>query len=732
MYWKKNSVLWTWTCSYVLIFLIPLSATFINYNINISAMKKEVISVNKLTFDNASDNIDHYLGLLRENYVYAFLNDNFEELKSRGTIDAVFYRQTYLLQEQLRYYRNGVDDMFCMIYMRNKDYLITSENSCAAELYYQGMKHQYSDFIDYEDWKEILNREYSEDYTVGKGINYWTQEDCLIYAKTVNGKRKESYNIIVSVPLAVIEKVTEYLNEDSWMIIHIEGQEPLIFHKGKFTEAPEWIEEKDFFIRMQKESIVPRISYELVFSEQSIMDELQGVRTTFWVNFALTMMMEIMGIIILLWINYRPIHTMISEFGEEESDNINEFEHMKRKLYSLMQEKRTSGQLLEMQQKELMNSRLLMLMKGRGDKRKGFEVEIDGGFVLNNKIGLVGFMVSVGENEADYDELQFFVVDNIFSELVKEERFYHLEDGCFIFYLFDLKSGDEEFWRQEIIKKAEYLCSMLYDKWGISIFGAVGEIGEEIGVVKHLYQNIMDALEYQKMAGGYGVLDVRMLPDHSELHMLEEYLGQKFSYAFAQKDINSAKSIVEQMFSTHDAVTINTTIMKMRTYEMFSIVMGIFREYVTDMESQESAFKYLETLSRAQTKADMKNCFCDLLQFQIDVISRQQVKEGKGIVSKVVNYVQENYMDCNLNLNSIAEGLGKNPRYISRTFKEETKNGIIDYINSVRIEKAKELMVSRKFTMQEVAEQVGYTNVRTFRRAFEKITGNMPGNWKRK
>lgn len=731
MRWKKNSVLWTWTCSYVLIFLIPLSAIFINYHINMNAMKEEVISVNKLTFDNASDNIDHYLELLRENYVYAFLNDDFEELKNRKSMDAAFYRQTHLLQEQLHYYRNGVDDMFCMIYMRNKDYLITGENSCVAKTYYRGMKYQYKNFIEYEDWLELLNQEYFEEYTVGKGVNYWTPGDCLIYANTVNENRKESYNIIVSVPLTVIEKVTEYLNEDSWMMIHMEGRESLIFHNGELTEAPEWIEEKDFFVRMQKESIVPKVSYELVFSEQSIMDELQGVRTTFWVNLIITILLAIVGMIILLRMNYRPIQTMISEFGEEEQDNINEFEHMKRKLHTLTQEKRTSGKLLKIQQKELMNSRLLMLMKGRGDKQKEFEAEADGSVVLNNKIALVGFMVSVGENNIEYDELQFFIIDNIFSELAEKDKFYHMEDGCFIFYLFDLKPGEEEIWRQEIIKKAEYLCSMLYEKWGIPIFGAVGEIGEELGVIKHLYQNIIDAFEYQKLAGGHGVIDVRVLPDYDELHMLEEYLGEKFSDAFAEKDIAGAKSIVEQIFSTHDAMAMNTTILKMRTYEIFSIVLGIFREYVPDMEQQEYAFRYLEALIRAQTKEEMKTCFCDLLQFQIDVISRQQVKEGKGIVYKVANYVQDNYMDCNLNLNSIAEGLGKNPRYISRTFKEETKVGIIDYVNSIRIEKAKELMASRMFTTQEVAEAVGYTNVRTFRRAFEKITGEMPGNWKR-
>ena len=168
----------------------------------------------------------------------------------------------------------------------------------------------------------------------------------------------------------------------------------------------------------------------------------------------------------------------------------------------------------------------------------------------------------------------------------------------------------------------------------------------------------------------------------------------------------------------------------MRIYEMFTVVMDIFREYVLDDRQQEEMFRYLELLMNAHTKDEMKACFCNLLQFQIGVISRQQVKEGKRMIAKVVNYVKENYMDCNLSLSSIAEALDRNPRHVSKAFKEATDMGIMDYINSIRIEKAKELMANKSYSTQEISEKVGYANVRTFRRAFEKETGETPASWR--
>lgn len=46
--------------------------------------------------------------------------------------------------------------------------------------------------------------------------------------------------------------------------------------------------------------------------------------------------------------------------------------------------------------------------------------------------------------------------------------------------------------------------------------------------------------------------------------------------------------------------------------------------------------------------------------------------EGQGIVTDIVEYIRENYSDSNLNIASVAEFLNKNPRYISRIFREST------------------------------------------------------------
>ena len=100
--------------------------------------------------------------------------------------------------------------------------------------------------------------------------------------------------------------------------------------------------------------------------------------------------------------------------------------------------------------------------------------------------------------------------------------------------------------------------------------------------------------------------------------------------------------------------------------------------------------------------------------------------EGNNIVVKIQEYVEENYTDSNLNVNAIADVFQRNQKYISRIFKEETGVGLLTYINNFRVYKAQKLIQENKGTLEEIALQVGFNNARTFRRAWNRVNGDLP------
>lgn len=108
----------------------------------------------------------------------------------------------------------------------------------------------------------------------------------------------------------------------------------------------------------------------------------------------------------------------------------------------------------------------------------------------------------------------------------------------------------------------------------------------------------------------------------------------------------------------------------------------------------------------------------------------RMLSENEGAVNRIIQYVEQHYTENDLNVNSVAEGLGWNPKYASKLFKEETGRSILDYIHGLRIRRAQELIRQEKCSLEEIYTKVGYTNDATFRRAFVKITGMVPKEYK--
>lgn len=108
-------------------------------------------------------------------------------------------------------------------------------------------------------------------------------------------------------------------------------------------------------------------------------------------------------------------------------------------------------------------------------------------------------------------------------------------------------------------------------------------------------------------------------------------------------------------------------------------------------------------------------------------------REGTGGLSEEIKaYVRENYADCNLNIASIARHFSLSDRYLSKLFKDKTGVSLPDYINQVRVEQAEILLKTTFKTVDEIVEEVGYTNSRSFRRNFQKITGKNAASYKKR
>ena len=102
-----------------------------------------------------------------------------------------------------------------------------------------------------------------------------------------------------------------------------------------------------------------------------------------------------------------------------------------------------------------------------------------------------------------------------------------------------------------------------------------------------------------------------------------------------------------------------------------------------------------------------------------------------SVTSQVLHYVSEHFTQP-LSLESTARALGVSRIHLSHIFSQQLHINFRQYINSLRIDMACRLLRGPESSISQVAWQCGYSNLRTFHRAFLTQMGMPPSQYRRR
>lgn len=105
-------------------------------------------------------------------------------------------------------------------------------------------------------------------------------------------------------------------------------------------------------------------------------------------------------------------------------------------------------------------------------------------------------------------------------------------------------------------------------------------------------------------------------------------------------------------------------------------------------------------------------------------------KNYSPIVRNILQYVEENYTQ-DISLKMLSNHFHVSSNYISRLFSQEVGRGLFDYMNEIRIEKAKDLLKDYRYKIYEIAEMVGFNSHVHFAIVFNKYVGMPPKEFRK-
>lgn len=140
-------------------------------------------------------------------------------------------------------------------------------------------------------------------------------------------------------------------------------------------------------------------------------------------------------------------------------------------------------------------------------------------------------------------------------------------------------------------------------------------------------------------------------------------------------------------------------------------------------------YPYLDFLKKDTTLAEIRIRMLKIADLFIDSVFSEPAAKHNDIIARTVDYIRQNYM-TKITLESAAAHVYLSPSYLSKIFKDEIGENFNSYLNQVRIENAKRLLLNDNVDLINIATLVGYEDQSYFSKVFKRITGDTPKKYK--
>ncbi|WP_077616993.1 response regulator [Bacillus sinesaloumensis] len=259
---------------------------------------------------------------------------------------------------------------------------------------------------------------------------------------------------------------------------------------------------------------------------------------------------------------------------------------------------------------------------------------------------------------------------------------------------------------------------------GCRLLVGIGSIISDVNQFSTSYKEAIDALElvYTQSSASYMVFTERIKQNRKELvpFEIEKELVDAVKKGDSQKGLHMFELYFQSILqaSDHKVRTVHKAI------ENFFIVLA---RSIKELGFEEDI---VTSLGQFDTSIQIKEAAKTHLQLIIERLAEYRANGVQTLLLKAKEFLDKNY-EKSISLDTVAEQVGISSYYLSKLFKERFQHTIIEYLTNIRLEKAKELLLSR-VSLKEIALSIGYKDPNYFSRVFKKELGMSPSEYRAK
>jgi AraC-like DNA-binding protein len=439
--------------------------------------------------------------------------------------------------------------------------------------------------------------------------------------------------------------------------------------------------------------------------------------------------------------SYRPVKELLGVFGISNSKN--EYSSIIHSIEKIISKNNLLAGSVEKQNAALRVSMLSRLVKSayEGEYTRDTFAKYGVNF-QDGRFAVVSFYIEdINELFRDvpnltpgrrFEDMQF-IVANVFEEIFStDDSAAYVSDAdnmlfCIvnIFAAAACRDNAVPF----ILDKCNYCVRMINLHFNVALTYALSDLHNSVEDLPEAYSETLQTIEYKNMmniARPMLYSDVKTKSKYVYHFTLEK--EQKLINCVRTADYDSARKIVEDVFGqVQSDLSISPEYTKCLMFDVAASILKIPNEFHQMENDWFAGFEPDKILLYSGSVSAMKEHILSVLR---EICASMSIGKHKlNFQKEIIKYVHERYDNPNLNIDSIGAVFDMAPSYVSKIFKADYGETLVDFINKYRLEKAKELIATERYTLNEIAGMVGYSHIRTFNRVFKKYEGVPPSKY---
>ncbi|WP_105617681.1 helix-turn-helix domain-containing protein [Vallitalea okinawensis] len=275
---------------------------------------------------------------------------------------------------------------------------------------------------------------------------------------------------------------------------------------------------------------------------------------------------------------------------------------------------------------------------------------------------------------------------------------------------------------EKLIEKTSRL-----DTFSISI--SMGNAYNNINEIRYSFLEALEALKYRMTYGYKSIIPYNKIPHESD-EPIELPLPNIVSL-LGKNDLEEVKVLLNQYFIDLKTMkNINNENVFNYLYPLISSIMDfLYKSNLTMAQISYDHSSIYHTVLEKETLGEIQSELFTLCHRIIDY--RNKLASENNYIQRVLRYIDDHYTDPSLDINKIADDIGISYSYIRKLIKEETGNSVIHYINHLRIQASKDMLVGTQLKVKDIALAVGYNTDQSYSRYFKKFEDMTPGEFRK-